>query len=410
MTTGVPRHLSSLRMLREHIVDGPKEGGYRSMLRDLGVDPSKLGVLSWHPTLIVAEQLGNWFYPEDRARYELLVRLVDRGGVDPRSGVMTVVRDGFSTSAMKAFFTSFRLYDWERNTSFIGTTAARRHRHRCYDALPLSAVRERIDAILELAVELLDSSASGVAAYRRAARRRFDEALDPACRPLLPAGNDRRALEAVGRRLAACDATEATTTLERARARLDAAESWAGFWTLVNEDALGRRIAPLDPLFNRMVLAIEDPFRTASTLRRWTGVRGPIPLVGIVDDARKYRLVSCEPGRARLRVHGDPHSVVEWDWIREQAHRGLTGGPAVILEYLMMAAIGIYGIADRGDGRLPFERTIRTIHHHYTGLPWPSVVVPGAPRPEQTYVDLFTPTVAASFRSDVDAFFHEDPA
>ncbi|MCA9718803.1 MAG: hypothetical protein H6713_24465 [Myxococcales bacterium] len=368
--------IRSMPALRAHVQAPTKARDYRRLMQDIGVDPDALGVLELHPMVIYAEQPGSWLYPEDLLRLELLDRLIASGGFHPRSGPMTLLNDGFSSSGNKAYFTQLHLLPGLCPLRLIGAENARVYRRYAYDRIPLrGSIEARVRDVMTEVIELLRAATRGPDEFAQWARQRLLAGLPPWLRPVFPGDNQKRALLELGARLHAHDTGQAAALLASLALEGQAHATWASYWITVGGRLAGRPVALLDAIFNRMVLAMERPVVAARALARWSGRGGVVPLTGAVDEDGRFCLIFCDPASGALRWDG--HGAITWPQVRAMAEEGRTGGPSVILEYLMMAALGIYVIGDRHDGQTAFERCAQAVHERYLGLPWPLIIFPG---------------------------------
>ncbi|HEX9736915.1 MAG TPA: hypothetical protein VGG06_33530 [Thermoanaerobaculia bacterium] len=403
-------HLTTFRELERHVRDERKHAGYERLLADFGVDARRFSRLARHPRLILAEQPGCWFGGDDLMRYRLLARLAEVMGTGAPE-VLSLASDAFTCRGGKRDFLLFKLHRRLGSVHLVGASYLRRHRNRVYDALTISgAARERLAALLDTTLAMLGSAAVSPAAFADAVLAIFRAGVRPGARALLPARCDRRGLRSFAARLRRYDLEAARRPLAAAREALAEGVSWVGYWDRVNAVFLGTEIGALGPLFNRFLLAVDDPVKMARQLIRLCRPAGdePIAVAAVVAGGAKYRMVFFDPADERFFYRPRPRRrrPISWDRLRELARGGRTGGPAGTLEYLLMAASGIYLVADPVDGHSRFERDARRIHELYTGLSFPYVALPASLcAGEPDYLEMFAPGFAEQGRAACERFF-----
>lgn len=404
-------HLTTFRELDRHVHDERKHAGYARLLADFGVDAERFSCLVRHPRLILAEQPGCWFGGDDLMRYHLLARLADVMGAGAGPEVLSLASDAFTCRGVKRDFLLFKLHRRLGSVHLVGASYIRRHRNQVYDALTISgSACERLAALLDLSLAMLGSAAVSPAAFADEVGAIFRAGIRPGVRPLLPARGDRRGLRTFAARLRRYDLEAARRPLAAAREALHDGVSWAGYWDRVNAAFLGSEISPLGPLFNRFLLAVDDPVKMARQQLRLCcpDSSEPIAVAAVVAAGAKYRMVFFDPADERFFYCPQPgrRRPISWERLRELARGGRTGGPAGTLEYLLMAASGIYLVADPVDGHSRFERDARRIHELYTGLPFPYVALPASLcGREPDYLEMFAPGFAERCRTALERFF-----
>lgn len=404
-------HLTSFRDLERHCRNEAKHAGYERLLVDLGIDVSRFAVLATPPRLILAEQPGCWFYADDVIRHRLLRVLTGTLGFHATSGVLSLASDAFTCRGVKRLFLSFQLHRELEPVALVGAAFQRRHRNRTYHSLEISgSTHERMATILDVSLAMLGSAAESPRAFAEATTAIFQAGLRPGLRPLLPASSERRGLLELGRRLAEHDLAAARRPLAAARRELADGVSWARYWDRVNGTFLGARVGDLGPLLNRFLLAVDDPVRLSRQLARLSRhpAGQPLAVAAVFAEDEKYRMVFFDPARGRFfyRPAGRARREISWTRLRALAEDGRTGGPAGTLEYLLMAAAGIYLVADPDDGSSRFERRAREIHRRYTGLPFPYVALASdGVYPATDYLRLFEPDFEPRTQAAIDRFF-----
>ena len=404
-------HLTTFRDLERHCRNTAKQAGYQRLLSDLGIDRDSFSRLVQHPRLILAEQPGTWFCGGDMMRFRLLRSLLETGRFHDTSGVMSLASDAFTCRGVKRLFMMLDFHPRLGPVPLLGAGYIRRHRNRIYSALPIAgAARRRIAAIFEVCDRMLAAAASSPDAFAQELIAIFEAGVSPGIRPLLPARSDRGSLRKLGVELAEYDLEAARQPIASARLELRDGDSWASTWDRINATFLGSEIGDLGALFNRFLLTVEDPHRAARRLMRLTDhpAAEPIPIAGIITDDEKYRMVFFDPTGSRFfyRPRGSRRQDLCWQEIRALAENGRTGGPSGVLEYLMMAACGIYLVADPGDGRSRFETQARKIHERYTGLPFPYVALTALDRkPPTDYLSIFRQDFEDNCQEALERFF-----
>ena len=380
--------LTSWGAVCRHQENRAKVEGYRRLCEDLGIDAAALCPTAsswdpWHdrPRLIHAEQPGNWLYPDDVLRSRLLSALKEEGDFDRRSGPLCLSNDAFGHRGWKRFFIQFYLGFGLGPVSWVGSPFSRRHQGCSYASLRISGtVFRRFTTILDICQRLLSAAESSPRSFVREAGAILNQGAPDGLRKLLPPKRDRSNLEALSRSLEACDLDRALTTLRVAQDHLLDGAPWTTFWNRVNGHLLGTEVGRLESVCTPFVMAIQDPFHTARALAGLTTHRAdePIALAGLVTDDDHYRLVCCDPAGRRLFLRGTSRAdqPISWSKVRERAAAGQCGGPSPILKYLLMAARGLYVVADPLDGNTSFERQISRIHRQYTGLCFPWISMP----------------------------------
>ena len=380
-----------------------KPQAYERMLCDFGLDPERLIPSGTRPRLVYAEQPGCWFTPQDRMRCELLRDLVQRSRLFDRraSGFYYLSNDGFTSTGDKQVLLWFELHPAVQPVRFVGSRFIRRHRRKTYSSLQIAGpTHERIQNVFDLCEGLLTSAAISPIAFVRWCQEKNEEGVWPGVRCLLPRGS-RRELAALGDRLRShYRLLDAHRHLVQTARLLRPGMSWTDYWNQVNRQFFNSEVRALDPILNRLVLAVRDPVQLSRTLIRTTGHPGdePIPVIGVIAAKNTYRMVHFDPLQTCFfyETGNDQRVLIEWDEIVEMARVGLTGGPSGTLEYLLFAACGFYLIVDSTDSVQPFHRRACRIHREYTGLkfPWISLrpqwpAVNGAGRAQETFMDLY---------------------
>lgn len=404
-------HLTHVRDFERHCRDPRKRAGYERLLTDFGIHVERFTRLVRHPRLVFAEQPGCWLDVDYLMRARLLRRLAATLEVDAGSGVLSLASDAFTCRGAKRDFLTFDLHPELGPVSVVGAAYVRRHRNRVYGALSISGpAYERLAALLDTALALLDAAAVSATAFAGESRALLAGGVRAGLRKLLPACERPARLRELGARLRRYDLEAARRPLAAAREALTEGVAWSRYWDRVNGVFLGAEIGRLGPLLNRFLLTVDDPVKMARHLIRTCrpGALEPIAVAGIVAAGDKYRMVFFDPDVERFFYCPRPgrRRDVPWSRVRELAAEGRTGGPAGTLEYLLMAASGIYLVADPVDGRSPFERDARRVHHAYTGLPFPRLTFPpGFHFRDSSFLRMFEPGFAESSRRAVDGFF-----
>lgn len=404
-------HLTTFRELERHCHDERKVAGYERLLADFGIGAESFAPLVAHPRLILAEQPGSWFCADDLMRYRLLRTLIETFGCHESSGVLSLAEDAFTFRGLKKYAFVFHFHRRVDPVHLVGAGFNRRHRHRVYSALSIAGTtRERIAGILELSLAMLESARVSPEVFADEVLAVFRGGVRSGLRPLLPRRSDRRSLRELGRELSEHDLDAAMGPLRAARGELSASVPWVAYWDRVNESFLGTRIGKLGNLFNRFLLTVEDPLRMSYNLMRHCGhpANEPVAVAAIIARGEKYRMVFFDPGTKSFFYAPRPgeRRAVSWSRIRGLAAEGRTGGPSAVLEYLLMAASGIYLVADPEDGHNRFELLARRIHEHYTGLPFPYVAL--ADEGGQTtfdYLQIFDSGFEERSRNAIERFF-----
>lgn len=404
-------HLTSWRELRAHLRDERKVPAYVRLLTDFGIDADRLDVSGRRPRLILAEQAGAWFEPEDRLRVGLLAALSRREIFDDAgSGAVQLAHDALSHRGIKRHFLRHHLHARLPPVNYLGSPFLRRHQGRSYASLRLAgAARERVAEIFEISERMLTAAMDSPPAFAREVAAIFDAGVRDGLRPMLPANRDRRSLEEIAVRLAELDLLAACRPFREVRRMLSVDVAWPALWRRVNEVSLGVTIGDLEPIVDRFLLAVSDPRRMARSLIAASchPPGEPIVVAGIVTDEDVYRMVVYDPADDRfyLRFASRPRSAISWEEVRAHASAGRSGGVARVVKYLMMAASGFYMVADPRDGFTGFERRADEIHRRRVGrrFPWVSFPVPFAG--PGAYLSSFGPDFAAHRRAATREFF-----
>lgn len=404
-------HLTTRRDLERHCRSGGKRAAYRGLLLDLGIDLELFEPLVAHPRLVLAEQPGNWLSGTDLIRYRLLRALIENDRFHASSGVLSLATDALTCRGLKRLFLAFLLHPELGPLCWLGASYLRRHRNHAYHALPIAgASYQRIRDILDICLTMLSSARVSPDAFATEVRGIFRGGVRSGLGPLLPASSDRRSLRELGARLGDYDLEGACQPLRTARRELRDGMRWVGYWDCVNGAFFGTRIGKLDPLFNRFLLTIADPVRMSRCLMSLCRHRAdqPIAVAAIVTGEEKYRMVFFDPATEDFFYRPSVRRRVRIPWwrLRELAERGATGGPSGVLEYLLMAASGIYLVVDPGDGKNRFERLAWEIHRRYTGLQFPSITFePGEGQARWDYLHAYHPEFESRSRATLDRFF-----
>lgn len=404
-------HLTTFRELERHCADEAKQAGYRRLLADFGIDAGSFAALATHPRLVLAEQPGSWFCADDLMRFRLLSTLIETFDFHESSGVLSLAEDAFTCRGLKRIVLLFRFHRRFAPVHLVGAAFSRRHRNRVYAALPIAGTtRERLATIFDLSLAMLESARAGPEVFAEEVLGIFRGGVRSGLRPLLPPGTDRRSLRVLGRELHGHDLEAAMAPLREARRELGNAVPWVAYWDRVNETFMGTRIGKLGPLFNRLLLTVDDPIRMSRSLLRHSRHREsePVAVAAIIAHHEKYRMVFFDSGTNRFFYvpRAGVRRAITWSRIRELAREGRTGGPSGTLEYLLMAASGIYLVVDPRDGRNRFERQARRIHEHYTGLPFPYVALADHGREKTNdYLQMFAAGFEGESRDAIEKFF-----
>lgn len=403
-------HLTTFRQLERHCHNESKHVGYERMLVDFGVDVEAFSTLVKGPRLVLAEQPGCWFYGYDLMRVRLLKALRETGIFHDSSGVLSLANDAFTCRGVKKYLVQLHFIPDLKPIPLIGTAHFRRHRNRVYSAFPISgSAYERIATILDISLSMLSSARISSATFAREVTAIFAAGVRPGARHMLPTRVDKKSLLEFGAHLRDYDLAAARQPLARARQELDDGISWMHYWDRVNSFFMDTRVGTLGPLFNRFLLAIENPVQMSRILIRLTGhpAGEPIAVAGVVVGNEKYRMIFFDPDSEKFFYFPTKHrQTITWARIREMAERDRTGGPAATLEYLMLAASGIYLIADCDDGYSRFECQAREIHQHYTGTCFPYIALPWEEGfAYMDYMQIYRPEFELNSRADLECFF-----
>lgn len=404
-------HLTTLRQLERHCRSESKHAGYERLLVEFGIDVERFASLVEHPRLVLAEQPGSWYCGGDLMRYRLLRSLTETGLFHRSSGVLSLASDAFTCRGIKRLFFLLQLHPQLEPVHLIGAASIRRHRNRVYSALPIAgSTFERLAAILDTSLAMLSSAQISPDAFAEELLEIFRGGVRSGIRRLLPPRSDRRGLREFGVRLRDYDLEAARRPLAAARRELREGISWADYWDRANGGFLGTRIGDLGGLFNRFLLTVSDPVRMSRHLMRCCGhpPEKPIAVAAIIAGDGKYRMVFFDPQESRFfyRPRALERRDIGWSGIRELAAGGRTGGPTGTLEYLMMAASGLYLVADPGDGSTRFERQAREIHRRYTGLDFPYVALAAEREwPRFDYLGIYESDFESRSREAIERFF-----
>lgn len=404
-------HLTTFRELERHCHDEEKQAGYRRLLADLGIDAASFSELVTHPRLILAEQPGSWFCGDDLMRHRLLSTLLETLDFHESSGVLSLSEDAFTCRGIKKYMLLFHFHRHVEPIPFVGAAFIRRHRNRVYSALRIAgATRERIATILDLCLVMLESARVSPDTFADEVLAIFRAGVRSGLRPLLPRRADRRSLSELASELRGYDLEAAAGPLRSARRELRCRMPWVAYWDRVNEAFLGTRIGELGTLLNRFLLSIEDPIRMSRRLMRLCRhpQNEPLAVAAIIARGKKYRMVYYDPGTNRFffSPRAGERQTITWSEVRRLAEENRTGGPSGTLEYLMMAASGIYLVADPEDGHNRFERKARRIHELYTGLRFPYVALAADGEPTAfDYLQIFDSAFEKRSRDAIERFF-----
>lgn len=404
-------HLDSFRALEHHLHDPRHEPAYARLLDTFGLDAGRFAELRCPGRLALAEPAGSWFFGEDLIRHRLLLRLRQSGLFHDRSGPLMLGADAFTCRGIKRLAITLLLHRELGPVSLVGAAAIRRFRNRVYRALPIEgAVYDRLAATLDIATALLDAARVSPEVFARETLGIFRQGLRAGLRPLLPSAVDRRRLVELGAELQDHDLERAILPLEAARRELVPGQSWPAYWRQVTSLFLDEPVGYLGPLFDRFLLAVEDPIKMARALFHESRHprSEPLAVAAIITEEEKYRMVFFDHDTENffLRPRPETRRTITWDTIRELASRGRSGGPSGTLEYLLMAASGLYLIASPEDGQRPFELRARAIHERLVGTPFPYVALPAEVAPEaHAYLEIFTDTFERQSRQAFEHFF-----
>lgn len=404
-------HLTSLRDLERHFHNESKHAGYERLLIEFGIDVGKFSALVQSPRVILAEQPGCWYYGYDLMRGRLLKLLKEANICHESSGALSLATDGFSCRGFKKYVVQLQFHPRLMPVQWIGAAHFRRHRNRVYSALPIDgSAHERIATIFDICLSMISSARISTSAFVDEVTGIFAAGVRPGARPILPSRGDKKSLRELGENFRKYDLGSARQPLARARQELREGLSWVNYWDRVNELFLGTPVNSLAPLFNRFLLTVADPVRMARNLIKLTRhpVGEPVPLLGVIVANEKYRMIFFDPDTKAFFYFHRPGQkrTMTWSRILQQARENRTGGPSAILEYLLMAASGIYMIVDPDDGYTRFERQAQEIHRHYTGVGFPFVAFPWHQgEPFMDYMKIFSDDFMSYSRTALERFF-----
>lgn len=412
-------HLTTLGALERHAADPRRPAGYERLLADFGIDAAAFAAVAGPPRLVLAEQTGCWLWGDDLLRFRLLQTAARELGWERRSGALSFAHDGFDWRGVKRYFVTLHLHPAMGFAPLLGATHLRRHRHRAYHALRLvGSSRRRVVEIFDAAETLIGAAAVSAEAFARAATTLLSRGLGAGVRSLLPAATGRRALLAVADELRRHDLAAALQPLTVARHELDGGPGgatgeadgvgWRAFWDCVDGAFLGTEVGDLAPLFNRFLLTVADPVRMSRHLAHLTAhpPGEPIAVAAIFLPGAKYRMVYFDPSQEGFFCSPLPgeRRAIAWDEVRAAAARGETGGPSGVLEYLLMAASGIYLVSDPEDGESRFEGHAAAIHRLYTALPYPFVALAEGLGDDCGLVQVYSDGFERRWRHDLGCF------
>lgn len=403
-------HLTTFRELERHCHDEAKQAGYERLLADFGIDAASFAALKTHPRLIMAEQPGSWFSGDNVMRHRLLSTLTETFDFHESSGVLSLAEDAFTCRGLKKYAFLFQLHSRVEPVPLIGAGFIRRQRNRVYSALKIAgATHERIAAILDHCLVMLEAARVSPEVFAAEVLAIFRGGVRSGLRPLLPRPTDRRSLRELGDLLGEHDLAAAVCPLRAARRELSNQVPWVAYWDRVNESFLGSGVGKLGALFNRFLLTVEDPVRMSCRLMRLCRhpESDPVAVAAIIAGDEKYRMVFFDPEKNRFFYSPRPEErrAITWSRIRALAEEGRTGGPSGTLEYLLMAAAGIYLVVDPEDGHNRFERRARRIHELYTGLPFPYVALAHDGENMVDYLRIFDPAFEDLTRNAIEKYF-----
>ncbi len=410
---GRPMHLTSWSEVEAHIHHRGKWDGYQRMLVEFGLDPDQLlppAARRETPRLLYAEQPGCWLYPQDLERSYLLDELLTTGLFTDDSGRMALKNDSYRHWGAKHIFVLFAPHRALGETTLLPARFHRRHRNTSYGGLGIHGpVLEHIRQTFELLEDLLAAAAHDPLDFVKRVRDALARDLPAMSRRLLPGNASNAELATLGGRLARLDLEAARRPLAAGRAACATETSWCDLWQRVNGTFFGRPVGDISPLLNRYLLAITDPSRMAEKLFSLPGQAQDdfLALAGLVDDDSQFWIVGWERGSGSLvRTLGERREAITWQELRELAAEGRTGGPTAVVEYLAIAANGIYLVGDPFDGESAFERRVSQLCLDATGCSFPRISMPEPFADEPSYyLDTFDPDLRARASERLERFF-----
>lgn len=367
--------LRGWRAVESHWRAAGRRPRYRRLLARFGVDPDACEALGTadHPRLMYAEQAGCWLMLRDRARVAFTRRLAARLGAPDRWRVCALGADAMSDGA-KSVLVEVWLHPGFGRLRLLPSMVMRRHRRTSYRALPLDGrPRQRLRDAFAGMGRLGAAIARGPGAFAATMAEGLRAGAAPGLRSLLPRENRPAALRRLGQALSDIDARALVELADHGARQAAEAPGWAELWAAINGRFLGAPVRALDPLFDRFVGCIVDPDRAGRALAglQPDPTRG-VPLVGIIDPGDRYRIVYWTPDGLFWRSKGERRPI-EWSAVQALAAEGRSGGPAGVLEYLMLAATGRYLVVDTCDPVARFQRVAADVHRRWLDLDFPCV-------------------------------------
>lgn len=414
---GEARILRSARELRAHLDAPGKREAYRAFLVDLGVDPDAVSVRGYgeRPAVLFAEQPGTLLTPRDVIRARLLEQLVERCGFDPMlSGLRSLPHDRFTGEGDKGMLLDFALHSTLGPVRLVGSSFLKKHDHKTYSSLRLAdSSYSRLKAIWDYSLLMLEAASESPQRFADVVGEIFRGSPTKGARDILPAVNDPRELERIGRELSAYRLELAFKTLWPARAHLRKGVAWDGYWSGVNGEFLGLPVESLSPVVARLLLAVRDPLRLGRRLAELSEpTDGLVSVAGLVDDHDTFRTVHFDAATDQFLIESGRGGLrpIEWEAVRLCAIEGRGGRPSGMLEYLLLAAFGFYLLVATEDTVQPFHEAACRIHRRATGVdfPWIAFTVPRElERDGSDFLGVFRPDFPAItvgvFRSFFDA-------
>lgn len=432
-------HLTSWGDVREHLADHGRWQRYRELLNDFGIDPDLvIQGEQQSPRFLYAEHPGNWAYPADVARVRLATALASR--FDREADVLQFDNDVFRKNGIKRFFTQWCLHPllpwvslarakppgpkrYQNGRAPGPSTINGRSTHQrvgprnawhrqVYGSIQLQGLnRQSLSAKLDTALQLIRCVADGEVPLAL-----LNSELPKASRELLGGPWNRRSAHRLATAMADSDLMAAQPPLEEGLRLLEEPQAitWADLWQQVNSVLLGLPVGRIDPILERFVLAIRDPYRMAQRLADLDDA-DRVPVAAFVEEG-EFRLVLYEASTRRflaMRSTGDRWGQeIAWDTVRRHARDGQGATPSATIEYLMLAAGGFLVVSDPHDGQTPFERRVEDLHREAIGrrFPWVSLTSHFVKDHSGSYLDCYHAKLGTFIQQKIDVeFFREGP-
>ncbi len=407
----IPEIIDSFQGLLDHLRDPNKNGKYNQIADELGLDVDFFEKQRSKPKIVMAEQAGPWLYSSYRFRNQLVNKVVDRLnkeniGIDnDKSGALTLFNDPIVTSGEKAVFNGFSFIEVLNQIPFLTSGFIKKNLHKLpYGDIVVSSASSNEKINKDILKHSIDSVYDFVIMFLEIANKDKNKLTDETIAKIYNLIHDKDLKHAISKKsfisgdlsknkireiiksLTDVDIDEAIKFIKEAKNHLTNHNdkndlTWGDYWTKVNSIFIENKINKVDKLFNEFILAIKDikklVFGLSSLMKQDLKKYPNVSLFSITTLKGKMQTVKYDTINNELfYITKKQKQVISFDEIKKLAKEGSTGGPTVVLEYIMMCLSSIY-IFPESDECLTqdWEKNLVKFHQERIGLPFPIVKV-----------------------------------